>query len=51
MLEPIRRLDTWLTSQDYKAYDPFDGLNAWLRPLAVGRLGKQLLQQACDASR
>jgi rhamnogalacturonyl hydrolase YesR len=45
MLEPIRRLDTWLTSQDYKAYDPFDGLNAWLRPLAVGRLGKQLLQQ------
>jgi hypothetical protein len=27
------------------AYDPFDGLNAWVRPLAFGSLGKQLLQQ------
>ena len=45
MLEPVRRLDSWLTRNDYQAYDPFDGLNAWLRPLAVGGLGKQLLQQ------
>jgi hypothetical protein len=45
MLEPVQRLDSWLTRNDYQAYDPFDGLNAWLRPLAVGGLGKQLLQQ------
>lgn len=45
MLEPIRRLDSWLVRNDYRAYDPFDGLNAWLRPLAFGPFGKQLLQQ------
>jgi rhamnogalacturonyl hydrolase YesR len=45
MLEPIQRLDSWLARKDYKAYDPFDGLNSWVRPLAFGRLGKQVLQQ------
>lgn len=45
MLESIRRLDAWLECHHYRAYDPFDGLNAWVRPLALGRLGKQLLQQ------
>ena len=45
MLESIRRLDAWLVSHNYQAYDPFDGLNAWLRPLALGHFGKQLLQQ------
>ncbi len=45
LLEPILRLDSWLVRNDYRGYDPFDGLNAWLRPLAVGALGKQLLQQ------
>ena len=45
MLEPIQRLDSWLARKDYKAYDPFDGLNSWVRPLAIGRLGKQVLQQ------
>ena len=45
MLESIRRLDSWLVRNEFRGYDPFDGLNAWLRPLAVGRLGKQLLQQ------
>lgn len=45
MLESIRRLDAWLVSHNYQAYDPFDGLNAWLRPLAYGNFGKQLLQQ------
>jgi rhamnogalacturonyl hydrolase YesR len=39
------RLDRWLQDHDYRAYDPFDGLNSWVRPLAVGRLGRQLLQQ------
>ena len=45
MLESIQRLDSWLARKDYKGYDPFDGLNAWVRPLAFGRLGKQVLQQ------
>ena len=45
MLEPIRRLDAWLEDHRFRAYDPFDGLNAWVRPLAFGGLGKQLLQQ------
>jgi hypothetical protein len=45
MLESVRRLDSWLGRNQYRAYDPFDGLNAWVRPLAVGRMGKQLLQQ------
>jgi polysaccharide biosynthesis protein VpsJ len=45
MLDSIRRLDAWLVSHNYQAYDPFDGLNAWLRPLALGSFGKQLLQQ------
>jgi len=45
MLEPIQRLDSWLARKEYKAYDPFDGLNSWVRPLALGRLGKQFLQQ------
>jgi rhamnogalacturonyl hydrolase YesR len=44
-LESIQRLDAWLVQHDFQAYDPFDGLNAWLRPLALGRLGRQLLQQ------
>jgi hypothetical protein len=40
------RLDRWVQTVGYAAYDPFDGLNAWVRPLAVGRLGRQLLQQS-----
>jgi len=45
MLDPIRRLDSWLVSHQFRAYDPFDGLNAWVRPFAFGGFGKQLLQQ------
>lgn len=41
----IERLEEWLRSVDYAAYDPFDGLNAWARPVAIGRLGRQLLLQ------
>lgn len=45
MLDRIRLLDAWLVRNEYRGYDPFDGLNAWLRPLALGKLGRQLLQQ------
>jgi hypothetical protein len=41
----IDRLDNWAVRHNYQAYDPFDGLNAWLRPLAIGKLGRQLLLQ------
>ena len=41
----IQRLDGWLEAHHWQAYDPFDGLNAWLRPLAIGKLGRQLLLQ------
>jgi hypothetical protein len=41
----IERLEQWLQSVDYAAYDPFDGLDAWVRPLAIGKLGRQLLLQ------
>ncbi|MEY4749944.1 MAG: hypothetical protein RIQ60_2158 [Pseudomonadota bacterium] len=45
-LAAILHLDHWLQRHDCQAYDPFDGLNArWLRPLAAGRVGRQLLQQ------
>ena len=44
-LNSIHRLDKWLECHEYQAYDPFDGLSAWVRPLAFGRLGRQLLQQ------
>src|SRR5262245_20523550 len=45
MLDALRRLDSWLVCHDFRAYDPFDGLNAWVRPLAVGNFGRQVLQQ------
>ena len=41
----IQRLDGWIEAHHWRAYDPFDGLNAWLRPLAIGKLGCQLLLQ------
>jgi hypothetical protein len=35
--EAINKLHDWLVANDYKAYDPFDGLNAkLLRPLTFG---------------
>ena len=30
---------------DYAAYDPFDGLDSWVRPLAVTPFSRQVLQQ------
>lgn len=44
--ESLRRLDGWLRSQEYKAYDPFDGLSSFLRPLTFRkRFPQQVLQQ------
>lgn len=41
----IARLDAWLEGHDYAAYDPFDGLSSWVRPLAVTPFSRQVLQQ------
>jgi len=43
--DSIARLSAWLEAHDYAAYDPFDGLNAWVRPVAVTPLARQVLQQ------
>lgn len=44
--ESIQRLDGWLIRNDYKGYDPFDGLASWLRPLTFYRkFPQQVLQQ------
>ena len=32
----IARVTSWVEEHDYKGYDPGDGLNAFLRPLAFG---------------
>lgn len=41
----IRRLDRWVVDHGYQAYEPFDGLSSWLRPLAVSKAGRQALVQ------
>ena len=45
--ESISRLSDWLEKNDYRGYDPFDGLNArFLRPLAFNnKLLRTVLQQ------
>ena len=45
LTESITRLESWLEDHDYAAYDPFDGLDAWVRPLAVTPFSRQVLQQ------
>jgi hypothetical protein len=34
----VERLQTWVEARDYKAYEPFDGLSSYLRPLTFGNL-------------
>lgn len=34
----IARLQTWVEANNYKAYEPFDGLSSYLRPLTCGSL-------------
>ena len=46
----VRSLDLvagWVETQDYRGYEPFDGLSSWLRPLTCGsEFAARLLQQA-----
>ena len=42
----IARVASWVEEHDYKGYDPGDGLNSFLRPLAFGnRLAERVLLQ------
>lgn len=46
LLQSLRRLGDWVERHDYKGYDPGDGLNSFLRPLAFGnRLAERVLLQ------
>lgn len=43
--DSLQRLDSWLVRHDYKAYDPFDGLSSYLRPLTLyKKFPQQVLQ-------
>ena len=44
--DSIARLSAWLDKNDYRAYDTFDGLSAWVRPLTFEtNLLRTVLQQ------
>lgn len=40
------RVHGWLRDREYVAYDPFDGLSTWARPLARGKFARQVLQKS-----
>lgn len=42
IVDSVKRLDDWITSHDFKAYDPFDGLSA--RLLGLDRLRNHYLK-------
>jgi rhamnogalacturonyl hydrolase YesR len=42
----LDKVENWVEGQNYKGYEPFDGLSSWFRPLTMGNLlGERLLQQ------
>jgi rhamnogalacturonyl hydrolase YesR len=42
----LDKVEAWVEGQNYKGYEPFDGLSSWFRPLTFGNLmGERLLQQ------
>src|SRR5277367_2252495 len=42
----LDKVEAWVEEQNYKGYEPFDGLSSWFRPLTFGNLlGERLLQQ------
>ncbi len=47
----MQKLETWVEKHQYKGYDPFDGLNSFLRPLAFGNLfAERILEQVVRQS-
>jgi hypothetical protein len=46
LVDSIRKVERWVEDHDYKAYEPFDGLSSYARPLTLGNLFlERLLQQ------
>ena len=44
--DSIAKVEAWVEAHDYKGYDPGDGLNSFLRPLALGNsLAERVLLQ------
>ncbi|MCB1097958.1 MAG: glycoside hydrolase family 88 protein [Verrucomicrobiae bacterium] len=42
----INRVERWVEDHNYRAYEPFDGLSSWFRPLTFNTvLGQRLLMQ------
>ena len=42
----LDRVQRWVEEQNYRGYEPFDGLSSWFRPLTFGTLlGDRLLLQ------
>ena len=42
----LARVQAWVERQEYRGYEPFDGLSSWARPLVRGTLlGERMLQQ------
>ena len=43
----LDRVEQWIETNDFKGYEPFDGLTSFLYPLTLkNRLASQVLQQA-----
>lgn len=46
VVRSLERVGGWVERQDYRGYEPFDGLSSWVRPLARGHeLAERILQQ------
>src|SRR5262249_10535561 len=44
--DSLNRVERWVEEQNYRGYEPFDGLSSWFRPLTFGTLfGDRLLLQ------
>jgi rhamnogalacturonyl hydrolase YesR len=47
----LDRVQQWVESHNYRAYEPFDGLSSWARPLTFGNLfAQRILQQTIRQS-
>ncbi len=38
VLESIEKVEKWIEDNNYKGYEPFDGLSSWFRPLTFNKL-------------
>jgi polysaccharide biosynthesis protein VpsJ len=46
VFDSIEKLQAWIEKNEYKGYEPFDGLSSYIRPLTLGNwFGERILQQ------